>query len=247
MHPEIEKLIDLVITDGTISEKEKNVIIKKATEFGLDLDEVEVVLDGKLQQFSLNKRIQKLGNISACPACGAIIKALELTCSLCEHDFTNISANRTSTKFEKELKIHREKFFETGLKNGLTELRINYNFDKQELPRFIKNFPIPNTKEDLFETLTYFSSRVLTSTQFDSEEINSCHAKSLEIIMKFKLTPHIESNIIDQVNIIEQQMSEVKKKNATNKWIYSILGFFIIYIIYAFIAKLNGNSIWPFR
>ena len=50
MHPEIEKLIDLIIIDGQISEKERDVIIKKAKELGVDLDEVIITLDAKLYQ-----------------------------------------------------------------------------------------------------------------------------------------------------------------------------------------------------
>jgi uncharacterized membrane protein YebE (DUF533 family) len=47
MHPEIEKLIDLAVTDGQITEKERNVIFKKAAEYGVDADEVEMVLEAK--------------------------------------------------------------------------------------------------------------------------------------------------------------------------------------------------------
>ena len=50
MHPEIEKLIDLALADGQLTDKERNVILKKATELGVDTDEVEMVLDGKLHQ-----------------------------------------------------------------------------------------------------------------------------------------------------------------------------------------------------
>lgn len=48
MHPEIEKLIDLALADGQITEKERNVILKKAAELDVDADEVEMVLDGKI-------------------------------------------------------------------------------------------------------------------------------------------------------------------------------------------------------
>ena len=55
MHLEIEKLIDLAIADGQITEKERNVILKKAAELGVDADEVEMVLDGKLHQLEASK------------------------------------------------------------------------------------------------------------------------------------------------------------------------------------------------
>ena len=57
-NPEIKKLIDLAIADGQVTEKERNVILKKATEFGIDTDEVEMVLEGKLHQLQANEKKQ---------------------------------------------------------------------------------------------------------------------------------------------------------------------------------------------
>ena len=64
MHPEIEKLIDLIIIDGQITEKERHVILNKAIDLGLNKDEIEIILDGKLyQKTSNNKPLkEKLGD-----------------------------------------------------------------------------------------------------------------------------------------------------------------------------------------
>ena len=45
MHPEIEKLIELALADGQVTERERNVILKKAKSLGVDEDEVEMILD----------------------------------------------------------------------------------------------------------------------------------------------------------------------------------------------------------
>ena len=47
---DIEKLIDAVVTDGVITEKERAVILKKATAAGYDADEVKILLDGRLYE-----------------------------------------------------------------------------------------------------------------------------------------------------------------------------------------------------
>jgi hypothetical protein len=77
MHSEIEKLIDLAIADGKITEKERNVIFKKAAEYGVDVDEVEMVLEAKKHLHEKNTN----GTQIKCPACGNRISGLAKTCS----------------------------------------------------------------------------------------------------------------------------------------------------------------------
>lgn len=75
MHPEIEKLIDLALADGQITEKEKAIILRKAEKLGEDIDEVEMILEGKLSKLAQTKNKEqsetKQGLIKKCPHCGA--------------------------------------------------------------------------------------------------------------------------------------------------------------------------------
>ena len=45
---QIENLIQLALADGELTEKEKQILFKKAEAVGIDLDEFEMVLDAKL-------------------------------------------------------------------------------------------------------------------------------------------------------------------------------------------------------
>jgi hypothetical protein len=77
MHPEIEKLIDLALVDGHITDKERNVILNKAAEYGISSDEVEMIWEAKktlLEKSSVGAQIK-------CPACGARISGLSKTCT----------------------------------------------------------------------------------------------------------------------------------------------------------------------
>lgn len=57
---DLDKLIDAVIADGVITDKERSVILKKATAAGYDADEVEILLDGKLaEKQNANKDVVK--------------------------------------------------------------------------------------------------------------------------------------------------------------------------------------------
>jgi hypothetical protein len=47
---ELEKLIDMALIDGVLTEQKKRVLLKKAESFGIDLDEFEMVLDAKVYE-----------------------------------------------------------------------------------------------------------------------------------------------------------------------------------------------------
>ena len=49
----LEELIDAALADGVLTEKEKQVLFKKAQEMGIDLDEFEMVLDSRLVKINL--------------------------------------------------------------------------------------------------------------------------------------------------------------------------------------------------
>ena len=58
---QLENLIEMALIDGELTEKEKQILFKKAEEFGIDLDEFEMVLEAKVFE------IQKLQGQSTPP------------------------------------------------------------------------------------------------------------------------------------------------------------------------------------
>jgi len=62
MNKEIEKLIELAIADGKITQQERNVILKKDKALGEDVDEVEMMIDAKL--VLMKKDSNKLSSFS---------------------------------------------------------------------------------------------------------------------------------------------------------------------------------------
>jgi hypothetical protein len=238
MHPEIEKLIDLALADGQITEKERNVILKKAAEFGVDADEVEMTLDGKLHQLEANKPKQKekVGNIKTCPACGASVKALKLKCDDCEHEFTNTKSNSNLTELEKKL--------------------VSAKGDKKRI-QIITDHPIPNSKEDLIEMATFFSGKVLSSRgqsnstiQNDTEVTKAYYGRALEVINKIRIMAHADLEINKTMDLIEIKMQNTIKKQKSSFvldfWARMIFTIALCYFLYAFIAKLFGYHFWPF-
>ena len=246
MHPEIEKLIDLALANGQVTEKERNVILKKAAELGVDADEVEMTLDGRLYQLDASKpkEKEKVGNIKICPACGAPVKAMELVC-VCSHEFNNTKANSTMQNLELKIEHERSEYIKKN--GGIGHTWVYKDFNTKVLPAIVKNFPIPNTKDDLIEALSFMSSKVISSTDTEvNEETNAYQAKALEIITKLHFIPNIDSHLLEFAKEIEIKMKKIKSKAARNSWINSILAIAGVYITYSFIARLFGYHFWPF-
>lgn len=49
---ELEQLIEIALTDGVLTDKEKDVIFKKAQALGVDIDELEMVLEARVYKMS---------------------------------------------------------------------------------------------------------------------------------------------------------------------------------------------------
>ena len=178
----LEQLIDAALADGELTEKEKQILFKKAQEMGVDLDEFEMVLDARL--FKLKKaeeekakssapKSNKWGDIKKCPACGAMIESFTTKCKECGYEFKNVEENPTIHKLFTLLNEVQENVLNRIAKDmdrqSSTSILDDFNIFKQntqQLARLrrdeeidkkkkyiIQNFPIPNTKDDILEFL----------------------------------------------------------------------------------------------
>ncbi|MBK7888520.1 MAG: hypothetical protein IPJ86_14945 [Bacteroidetes bacterium] len=180
MNPELEKFIDLALATGTLSEKGKQILYKKAKELNVDIDELELVLEGKLhlrqkemQQSSnldvatssppplpIQQQSNKEGSIKKCPSCGASMGAFISKCKECGHEFRNVEASNSIKDLNKQLqdaaekvRVEKEKMVVTW-KNAHLKHPANIDKEISNLQvSIVTSFPILNTKEDILEFL----------------------------------------------------------------------------------------------
>ncbi len=174
---QLEKLIEIALADGELSEKEKQILFKKAEAEGIDLDEFEMVLDSKLYEKNKNKIVEvpvaapksdKFGDVKKCPACGAMVQSFQTKCTDCGHEISNVEANASVQKLFKildDIESQRDdKVTAGGVIGGLFKNSIGggalasalgggSNTDKRK-KEIISSFPIPNTKDDILEFLS---------------------------------------------------------------------------------------------
>lgn len=78
---ELNRLIEASVIDGVISEKERAVLRKRALLEGVDPDEVEVMLDARVQEINDLRASERQPR--HCPSCGALVPALSGICPNC--------------------------------------------------------------------------------------------------------------------------------------------------------------------
>lgn len=81
---ELDALIQEYLTDGVLTEKERQVILKKAEGMGLDKDEIDLYLDAQVQKIdqATDAAVRKQKS-KACPYCGAPVPQLADKCPEC--------------------------------------------------------------------------------------------------------------------------------------------------------------------
>jgi len=184
---QLEKLIDLALMDGELTEKEKQVLFKKAESLGVDLDEFEMVLEAKLfeKQQTINQTTQttaapksdKFGDVKKCPACGAMAQSFQTKCPDCDHEFSGIEATASIEKLFKMLNDAEDTRKEdSNTNNPLKAMGNMYaqqfsalagpnKVDKKKM-EIISNFPIPTTKNDILEFLSLAVPKAKTVGNF---------------------------------------------------------------------------------
>lgn len=81
---ELQALIDQYLTDGVLTDKERQVILKKAVGMGLDRDEIDLYLDAEVQKIDqATDAVVRKQKSKSCPYCGAPVPQLADKCPEC--------------------------------------------------------------------------------------------------------------------------------------------------------------------
>lgn len=151
----IEQLIKAALADGVLTEKEKQILFKRAQEQEIDLDEFEMVLDARLVELQKAEKERakksapkstRFGDVRKCPACGALVPSMAVSCAECGFEFTGLEASSSAQTLSKEIaKIKRSSKWDDG---------------EEDIEELIKNFPVPNAKHDLFDLIVFLKQHI---------------------------------------------------------------------------------------
>ena len=202
---ELEEIIDAALADGEITEKERAVLHKRAIAEGVDPDELDVVIDGRLVKMKKGEKDwlrpaspptatekpkdnSKFGHVNKCPNCGAVVEAATVKCAECGYEFRGIEGNSSVQKLSKQIQEANEKY----PPNALAEV-FGMSTRISVITGIISNFPIPTTKEDLLEFILFLEPKtkrggVYTSSTTDEIRFAGAYkAKYKECINKVQV------------------------------------------------------------
>lgn len=184
---EFEDLLKEYLTDGIITSKERQVLLKKAQELGYDVDEVDLYIDAQQQksdQAVEAAAAKKRGKV--CPRCGASIQSMQLTCPECGYEFNNKQSNSSAQKLMEKLESFND---ETDSVKSL----MSGNSVADKKAQVIQMFPIPNTKEDLIEFATFCLGNIKGEQDYYFINVWKGKAKQVSVKIRYLMKDDLEA------------------------------------------------------
>ena len=169
---ELNRLIEASLTDGILTDQELEAIKKLALLEGVDPNEVEIILESRIQEMQQQAQ-EAVAKVRKCPACGAIIASLQPFCPQCGTEISNVQAVSSIQKLtEKIEKINQS----------------NSDSRTDKLVSTIKSHPVPMAREDLIEFIIAMQSRWKNTSAFEVSELKSAYkAKYDECLTKAQI------------------------------------------------------------
>ena len=129
------------------------------------------------------------GDIHKCPNCGEVLSSFVLNCPTCGHEIRGVATSKAIREFTMRL-------------------------DKAESPSekvsIIRNYTVPNTKEDIYEFMILASSNI--GAGIEMELANAWESKLDQVIKKSKLIMHGQDEYRQLKEIYCQVIEKLNKK-----------------------------------
>ena len=172
---ELEELIDLVLDDNQITEKERAVLYRRAKAEGIDPDEIDIVIEARLaKKIRENKQTGcqttppplhgtqaatpnnvKYGEIRKCPNCGATVEAASVKCEDCGYNFVGIQASTSRERLNQIINEIKRRHANKPQSSIFKQMFYMEKDENEEIKEAIQLFPIPNSREDLLDFLMF--------------------------------------------------------------------------------------------
>ena len=174
--------------------------------------------------------------INKCPSCGAQLAAFASSCEACGYEITNIEANRSITALVNRLDEIEREVDERGFEG---KARMQEVINRRATA--IRDFPVPNTREDL-QQLIYFIQPKIQETVKPDPNIEEWRAKFVEVINRAKKAYENDSSALAEFTRIEDSLATSLAESLQIKAKRNPL--FVVLLIGIAILCLIGLGTW---
>lgn len=175
------------------------------------------------------KKSQYVGEVKKCPNCGEIISSFALKCNACGYELRNVESSNAILSLQQSLDEINKNIEDNGSAlekfSSLMGFR-NINRKTSKMIELIKNFSIPNTKEDILEFMVMASSNINIDI-FDCPNDNLVQnekalseawiSKMDQAYQKSCLTMNNEKEFIQIEYLYKTKMNDIKKAKFAHK------------------------------
>lgn len=190
------------------------------------------------------------GVIHKCPNCGELVNSFTLNCPLCGHEFRGSNTNNAVQKLAKkleEIEANRPPKKARTFKDEFFGTYGNFSKEDEQKINLIRNFVIPNTKEDILEFMILAASNIdmkLYGTEASADETGAQRAISDAWMAKFEQAyqkaqfSFAETSVFAKIQKIHvEKMKEVtKEKRKKTGELLLIVGGIVIMMIFLLVA-----------
>lgn len=223
MHQELEKLINIARESGELTEKQKEIILRKAEKLGEDVDEVEMIIETSLHSAVKKPDIPEV--TKKCPNCGARVTDSRISCPECGFVFqkeTSGSSNARSAINELEEKLLAiDKEVSSVEQKGMFDYSNIFKEQKiKERKKTLWNtFTVPKTKDGLLQFFDFVYPKYISEDEHS--EFKAIYlSKSLEA---YRLLTHFAdedpevARIVEEYAFLKDASNTIAKTHLTNK------------------------------
>lgn len=250
---ELEAVIEAALADGVLTDKERAVLHKKAQQEGIDPDELDVVIEGRLAKMKREEdwlrptppATEKQGNIVKCPNCGEPVPGGAAVCPACGHEFRNVGSSSAFSAFSEGLnKIVARQNADTSA-NPLKAVGKKYATilsqgpdRSSEIYTYISSYPVPNTSEDLLQFLSSIQPKAHKTGEHD--EADGYWVLYSNCINKAKLNFANDSRFTQYFDFYKKN---TKKMSTSKKSSIVLLAFLVVlFSVFFLLIKYSVDS-----
>ena len=185
--------------------------------------------------------VQKKGAINKCPSCGAQVGAFASSCPSCGHEFTDIDANRSITALVERFDEIEREFDEKGLE-GKTRLQAIL----EKKARVIRDFPIPNSREDLQQLMYFIQPKIVESVKPDPN-IEDWRSKFIEVLARARNAYKGDAGALAEFDRMEASLTStltesLQIKAKRNPLFVALLGGITVLAVIGFVSSQFASA-----